>query len=1806
MRACRARRALSNDPGPVFLGAIVSEKKIKKFFLPLFPLNRYNSAPIGHILIKKIWACRPRRALSNDPGPVFLGAIVSEKKIVKEKILSSFVPLKTVITRLLLILIKKIWACRARRALSNDPGPVFLGAIVSEKKIVKEKILSSFVPLKTVITRLLLILIKKIWACRARRALFNDPGPVFLGAIVSEKKIKKFFLPLFPLNRYNSAPIGQILIKKIWACRPRRALSNDPGPVFLGAIVSEKKIKKFFLPLFPLNRYNSAPIGQIFIKKIWACMARRALSNDPGPVFLGTTVSEKKIKKFCLPLFPLNRYNSAPVGQILIKKIWACRARRALSKDPGPVFLGAIVSEKKIKKFFLPLFHLNRYNSAPIGQILIKKTWACRPRRALSNDPGPVFLGAIVSEKKIKKFCLPLFPLNRYNSAPIGQILIKIIWACRAQRALSNDPSPVFLGAIVSEKKIKKFCLPLFPLNRYNSAPIGQILIKKMRACRARRALSNDPGPVFLGAIVSEKKIKKFCLPLFPLNRYNSAPIGQILIKIIWACRAQRALSNDPSPVFLGAIVSEKKIKKFFLPLFPLNRYNSAPIGHILIKKIWACRPRRALSNDPGPVFLGAIVSEKKIVKEKILSSFVPLKTVITRLLLILIKKIWACRARRALSNDPGPVFLGAIVSEKKIVKEKILSSFVPLKTVITRLLLILIKKIWACRARRALSNDPGPVFLGAIVSEEKIKKFCLPLFPLNRYNSARIGQILIKKIWACRARRALSSDPGPVFLRATVSEKKIKKFCLPLFPLNRYNSAPIGQILIKKIRACRARRALSNVPGPVFVGAIVSEKKIVKEKILSSFVPLKTIITRLLLILIKKIWACRARRTLSNDPGPVFLGAIVSEKKIKKFFLPLFPLNRYNSARIGQILIKKIWACRARRALSNVPGPVFLGAIVSEKKIKKFCLPLFPLNRYNSAPVGQILIKKIWACRARRALSKDPAPVFLGAIVSEKKIKKFFLPLFHLNRYNSAPIGQILIKKTWACRPRRALSNDPGPVFLGAIVSEKKIVKKKFFLPLFPLNRYNSAPIGQIFIKKIWACMARRALSNDPGPVFLGAIVSEKKIKKFCLPLFPLNRYNSAPIGQILIKKIRACRARRALSNDPGPVFLGAIVSEKKIKKFCLPLFPLNRYNSARIGQILIKKIWACRARRALSNDPGPVFLRATVSEKKIKKFCLPLFPLNRYNSAPIGQILIKKIRACRARRALSNVPGTVFLGAIVSEKKIVKEKILSSFVPLKTVITRLLLILIKKIWACRARRALSNDPGPVFLGAIVSEKKIKKFFLPLFPLNRYNSAPIGQMLIKKIWACRPRRALSNDPGPVFLGAIVSEKKIKKFCLPLFPLNRYNSAPIGQILIKKIWACRARRALSNDPGPVFLGAIVSEKKIKKFCLPLFPFNRNNSAPIGQILIKKIWACRARRALSNDPGQVFLGAIVSEKKIKKFCLPLFPLNRYNSAPIGQIFIKKIWACMARRALSNDPGPVFLGTTVSEKKIKKFCLPLFPLNRYNSAPVGQILTKKIWACRARRALSKDPGPVFLGAIVSEKKIKKFFLPLFPLNRYNSAPIGQILIKKMRACRARRALSNDPGPFRRKKLLNKKFCLPLFPLNRYNSAPIGQILIKKIWACRARRALSNDPGPVFLRATVSEKKIKKFCLPLFPLNRYNSAPIGQILIKKIRACRARRALSNVPGPVFLGAIVSEKKIVKEKILSSFVPLKTVITRLLLILIKKIWACRARRALSNDPGPVFLGAIVSEKKIVKEKILSSFVPLKTVITRLLLVRS
>ncbi|KAL2726377.1 hypothetical protein V1477_017804 [Vespula maculifrons] len=102
-----------------------------------------------------------------------------------------------------------------RRNLSNDQGPVPLGAIVSAKKI---------------------IWTKKYGLVGRDEPLCNEPGTVPLGAIV------KIFFPLFHLNRCNSAPIGQIWTKKIWACRTPRAPSSEPYPVPLVAIVSKKKI----------------------------------------------------------------------------------------------------------------------------------------------------------------------------------------------------------------------------------------------------------------------------------------------------------------------------------------------------------------------------------------------------------------------------------------------------------------------------------------------------------------------------------------------------------------------------------------------------------------------------------------------------------------------------------------------------------------------------------------------------------------------------------------------------------------------------------------------------------------------------------------------------------------------------------------------------------------------------------------------------------------------------------------------------------------------------------------------------------------------------------------------------------------------------------------------------------------------------------------------------------------------------------------------------------------------------------------------------------------------------------------------------------------------------------------------------------------------------------------------------------------------------------------------------------------------------------------------------------------------------
>ncbi|KAF7409543.1 hypothetical protein HZH68_003924 [Vespula germanica] len=347
-------------------------------------------------------------------------------------------------------------------------------------------------------------------------------------------------------------------------------------------------------------------------------------------------------------------------------------------------------------------------------------------------------------------------------------------------------------------------------------------------------------------------------------------------------------------------------------------------------------------------------------------------------------------------------------------------------------------------------------------------------LGPLQRTLCPLYAHIFPDLIWPIgaeilREHRDLSNDPSPAPLGATISEKKIvkQKFPFPLFYINRNISAPIGQVVTKKIWANRAQRHHSNGAGLVPLGAIVSEKKIVKEK----FLPL-------------------AQRALSNGPEKVPLRAIVLEEKIVigKFFFPLFYINGYILAPIGRIWTKKIWAYRAQRDPSNGPGDVLPGAIVPEKKIvkKKFFFPLFYINRNISAPIGQIWTKKVWAYRAQRDLSNGHEKVPLRAIVLEEKIVKenFFFPLFYINHYISAPTGQVLTKNIWAYRAQRALSSGPGKVPLGATVSEEKIVKEKFFFPLFYINGYISAPIGQIWTEKIWAYSAQRGLSNGPGDV--------------------------------------------------------------------------------------------------------------------------------------------------------------------------------------------------------------------------------------------------------------------------------------------------------------------------------------------------------------------------------------------------------------------------------------------------------------------------------------------------------------------------------------------------------------------------------------------------------------------------------------------------------------------------------------------------------------------------------------------------
>ncbi|KAL2745429.1 LOW QUALITY PROTEIN: hypothetical protein V1477_006284 [Vespula maculifrons] len=252
-----------------------------------------------------------------------------------------------------------------------------------------------------------------------------------------------------------------------------------------------------------------------------------------------------------------------------------------------------------------------------------------------------------------------------------------------------------------------------------------------------------------------------------------------------------------------------------------------------------------------------------------------------------------------------------------------------------------------------------------------------------------------------------------------------------------------------------------------------------------------------------------RALRGLSSDSGPFAVCAIVSEKKIvkEKCFFPMFSLNRYNSAPIGPI-----WTKKYERRGRDEPFPT---TQVRKELLNENVFFLFSFQTVITRPLLVRSGRKKYGRRGRC----EPFPVTPKRIVKGK----CFFPIFLSNRYNSAPIGPIWTKKICASRALRALSSDPGPVLLGAIVSEGKIVKEKFFIPLCFLNRYNSAPIGPIWTKKIRA--ARPALSNDPGAVLLRFRVSEKKIvkEKCFFPLFPLNRYNSAPIGAIWTKKIWA-----------------------------------------------------------------------------------------------------------------------------------------------------------------------------------------------------------------------------------------------------------------------------------------------------------------------------------------------------------------------------------------------------------------------------------------------------------------------------------------------------------------------------------------------------------------------------------------------------------------------------------------------------------------------------------------------------------
>ncbi|KAF7409547.1 hypothetical protein HZH68_003928 [Vespula germanica] len=101
---------------------------------------------------------------------------------------------------------------------------------------------------------------------------------------------------------------------------------------------------------------------------------------------------------------------------------------------------------------------------------------------------------------------------------------------------------------------------------------------------------------------------------------------------------------------------------------------------------------------------------------------------------------------------------------------------------------------------------------------------------------------------------------------------------------------------------------------------------------------------------------------------------------------------------------------------------------------------------------------------------------------------------------------------KIWAYSAQRVLSNGPGPVPLDAIVSEKKIVKGKFFFTFFYINRNISAPVGEICTKKIWGFRAQRGISSGTWPAAISTIVSATSGRQKYVRLVRKESFPTAP----------------------------------------------------------------------------------------------------------------------------------------------------------------------------------------------------------------------------------------------------------------------------------------------------------------------------------------------------------------------------------------------------------------------------------------------------------------------------------------------------------------------------------------------------------------------------------------------------------------------------------------------------------------------------------------------------------------------